>query len=104
MKNGVIDKRILNEDPFTNYGSILQLFDGQMNIIQIIIAIIDLINGNGCYMQQENQQNKTQKISRIKHKISRIKHRVLLISLKIYGNMQLYGSDSTKVCLTNCKQ
>lgn len=53
MKNGVIDKRILNEDPFTNYGSILQLFDGQMNIIQIIIAIIDLINGNGCYMQQE---------------------------------------------------
>lgn len=54
MKNGVIDKRILNEDPFTNYGSILQLFDGQMNIIQIIIAIIDLINGNGCFKQQEN--------------------------------------------------
>lgn len=53
MKNGVIDKRILNEDPFTNYGSILELFDGQMNIIQIIIAIIDLINGNGCYKQQE---------------------------------------------------
>lgn len=53
MKNGVIDKRILNEDPFTNYGSILELFDGQMNIIQIIIAIIDLINGNGCYKQQK---------------------------------------------------
>ncbi len=53
MKNGVIDKRILNEDPFTNYGSILQLFDGQMNIIQIIIAIIDVINGNGCFKQQE---------------------------------------------------
>lgn len=54
MKNGVIDKRILNEDPFTNYGSILQLFDGQMNIIQIIIAIIDVINGNGCFKQREN--------------------------------------------------
>ena len=54
MKNGVIDKRILNEDPFTNYGSILQLFDGQMNIIQIIIAIIDVINGNGCFKQQES--------------------------------------------------
>ncbi len=54
MKNGVMDKRILNEDPFTNYGNILQLFDGQMNIIQIIIMIIDLINGNGCYKQQED--------------------------------------------------
>ncbi len=54
MKNGVIDKKILNEDPFTNYGGILQLFDGQMNIIQIIIMIIDLINGNGCYKQLDN--------------------------------------------------
>lgn len=54
MKNGVIDKRILNDDPFTNYGSILQLFEGQINIIHIIIAIIDLINGNGCFRQQEN--------------------------------------------------
>jgi len=54
MKNGVIDKRILNDGPFTNYGSILQLFDGQINIIQIIIAIIDLINRNGCFQSQEN--------------------------------------------------
>ena len=53
MKNGVIDKRILNDDPFTSYGSILQLFDGQLNIIQMIIMIIDLINGNGCYKQQQ---------------------------------------------------
>lgn len=53
MKNGVIDKRILNEDPFTSYGNILQIFDGQVNIIQIIIMIIDLINGNGCYRQQD---------------------------------------------------
>ena len=53
MKNGVIDKRILNEDPFTSYGNILQIFDGQINIIQIIIMIIDLINGNGCYKQQD---------------------------------------------------
>lgn len=52
MKNGVIDKRILNEDPFTSYGNILQLFDGQINIINVIIMIIDLINGNGCYTQQ----------------------------------------------------
>ena len=51
MKNGVIDKRILNEDPFTNYGSILQLFDGKLNLIQILIAIIDLINMNGEFKQ-----------------------------------------------------
>lgn len=54
MKNGVIDKKILNEDPFTNYGGILQLFDCQINIIQIIIMIIDLINRNGCYKQLDN--------------------------------------------------
>ncbi len=51
MKNGVIDKKILNEDPFTNYGSILQLFDGQINLIKILIAIIDLINVNGEFNQ-----------------------------------------------------
>lgn len=51
MKNGVIDKKILNEDPFTNYGSILQLFDGQMNLIKVLIAIIDLINMNGEFNQ-----------------------------------------------------
>lgn len=51
MKNGVIDKKILNEDPFANYGGILQLFDGQMNLIQILIAIIDLINLNGGFKQ-----------------------------------------------------
>lgn len=52
IKNGVIDKRILNEDPFTSYGSILQIFDGQISLIEIIIMIIDLINKNGCYKQQ----------------------------------------------------
>ena len=52
VKNGVIDKRILNEDPFTSYGSILQIFDGQINLIKIIIMIINLINKNGCYKQQ----------------------------------------------------
>lgn len=52
IKNGVIDKRILNEDPFTSYGSILQIFDGQINLFKIIIMIINLINGNGCYTQQ----------------------------------------------------
>ena len=52
MKNGVIDKRILNEDPFTNYGSITELFEGQINILHIIVMIIDLINQNGCFRQE----------------------------------------------------
>jgi type I restriction enzyme R subunit len=47
VKNGVIDKRILNEDPFTSYGNIMEIFNGNMNIIQIIVAIINLINENG---------------------------------------------------------
>ena len=51
VKNGVIDKRILNEDPFTSYGSITDIFNGNMNIIQIIVMIINIINENGCYKQ-----------------------------------------------------
>jgi type I restriction enzyme R subunit len=51
VKNGVIDKRILNEDPFTSYGSITDIFNGNMNIIQIIVMIINMINENGCYKQ-----------------------------------------------------
>ena len=54
MKNGVIDKRILNEDPFTNYGSITELFEGQINILQIIVMIIDLINQNGCFRAESS--------------------------------------------------
>lgn len=49
MTNGVIDKRILNDDPFINYGTIPQLFGGQLDLIKLIIKIIDIINGNGCY-------------------------------------------------------
>ena len=51
IKNGVMDKRILNEDPFTSYGNIMEIFNGNMNIIQLIVAIINLINENGCYKQ-----------------------------------------------------
>jgi len=54
MKNGVIDKRILNDDPFNNYGSINDLFGKNWDIIKIIIMIIDLINGNGCYEECNN--------------------------------------------------
>ena len=49
IRNGVIDKRILQDAPFTNYGSLSDLFAGNMNIIQFIVMIIDLINKNGCF-------------------------------------------------------
>ena len=51
IRNGVIDKRILQDAPFTNYGSLSDLFAGNMNIIQIIVMIINMINENGCYKQ-----------------------------------------------------
>jgi len=47
MKNGVMDKRILNDDPFTNYGSMVEIFKNNENLLRIIIAIINLINLNG---------------------------------------------------------
>ena len=52
MRNGVIDKRILNEQPFNNYGSILDIFDGKLDIVQLIVCIINLINRNGGYIQE----------------------------------------------------
>ena len=52
MRNGVIDKRILNEQPFNNYGSIVDIFDGKLDIVQLIVCIINLINRNGGYIQE----------------------------------------------------
>lgn len=52
MRNGVIDKRILNEQPFNNYGSIVDIFDGKLDIVQLIVYIINLINMNGGYVQE----------------------------------------------------
>ena len=52
IRNGVIDKRILQDAPFTNYGSLSDLFAGNINIIKLIVMIIDLINKNGCYKRE----------------------------------------------------
>ena len=52
IRNGVIDTRILQAAPFTNYGSLSDLFAGNINIIQLIVMIIDLINKNGCYKRE----------------------------------------------------
>lgn len=49
IKNGTFDKKILNQAPFTNYGTIPQLFEEQMDVIREIVRIIDLVNENGDY-------------------------------------------------------
>lgn len=54
IRNGVIDKTILQDAPFTNYGSLSDLFAGNMNIIQFIVMIIDMINKNGCFHTEES--------------------------------------------------
>lgn len=44
VKNGIMDKNLLNEHPFNKYGSVVQLFDGKIDIAQGIIKVVDGIN------------------------------------------------------------
>lgn len=44
VKNGVIDKHVLNEHPFTKYGAVYNLFEGKIGKAQEIIKTIDMIN------------------------------------------------------------
>ena len=44
INNGTIDKRVLNEQPFNRYGSVVQLFDKKINVVKSIIQRIDEIN------------------------------------------------------------
>lgn len=46
VKNGVMDKRILQEDPFKAVGSIVELFGDNLDDARKIIGIIDEINRN----------------------------------------------------------
>ncbi len=46
VKNGVIDKRVLQEDPFKTVGSITVLFQDNMEHAKRIIRVIDQINRN----------------------------------------------------------
>lgn len=46
VKNGVMDKRVLQEEPFKTVGSIVELFKDNMNDARKIISIIDEINRN----------------------------------------------------------
>lgn len=44
IKNGSIDKKILNEHPFNKRGNVIKLFDGKIDIAKKIIGVIDKIN------------------------------------------------------------
>ncbi|KYD24849.1 DEAD/DEAH box helicase family protein [Geobacillus sp. FSL W8-0032] len=46
VKNGVMDKRVLQEEPFKTVGSIVELFQDNMDDARRIIRIIDEINRN----------------------------------------------------------
>lgn len=46
VKNGIMDKRVLQEEPFKTVGSIVELFQDNMNDARKIIHIIDDINLN----------------------------------------------------------
>lgn len=46
VKNGVMDKRVLQEEPFKTVGSIVELFKDNMDDARRIISIIDEINRN----------------------------------------------------------
>lgn len=45
VKNGLLDKRVLNEHPFNRYGSVVQLFNDKVDVAKGIIGKIDEING-----------------------------------------------------------
>lgn len=45
IKNGSLDKRVLNEHPFNKRGNVLHLFDGKLDVAKRIISVIDQING-----------------------------------------------------------
>jgi len=46
VKNGVMDKKVLQEEPFKTVGSIVELFKDNMDDARKIIRIIDEINKN----------------------------------------------------------
>lgn len=46
VKNGVMDKKVLQQDPFKSVGSIVELFKDNMEDARKIIGIIDEINRN----------------------------------------------------------
>ena len=44
IKNGSLDKRVLNEHPFNKRGNVVNLFDGKLDVAKRIVGVIDKIN------------------------------------------------------------
>ncbi len=44
IKNGSLDKRVLNEHPFNKRGNVVDLFDGKLDVAKRIVGVIDRIN------------------------------------------------------------
>ena len=44
IKNGSLDKRVLNEHPFNKKGNVMNLFDGKLDVAKKIISVIDKLN------------------------------------------------------------
>ncbi len=44
IKNGSLDKRVLNEHPFNKKGNVMNLFDGKLDVVKNIIKAIDKLN------------------------------------------------------------
>lgn len=46
MKNGTLEKKVLQEDPLRSLGSVTELFRDNIDDIRGIINVIDTINRN----------------------------------------------------------
>lgn len=44
IKNGSIEKEIINEHPFNKRGNIVDLFTGKIDIAKKIISVVDHLN------------------------------------------------------------
>lgn len=45
IKNGSLDKQVLNEHPFNKRGNVKNLFESKLDVAKRIISAIDQING-----------------------------------------------------------
>jgi len=46
VKNGTLEKKVLQEDPFRSLGSVTELFRDNIDDVRRIIGVIDSINRN----------------------------------------------------------
>lgn len=42
--NGMLDKKVIAEQPFSKFGNLISLFDGKLDVAQKIVGRIDQLN------------------------------------------------------------